>query len=145
MANKQLTTDKPKRGRPKAIEVTEEVIKQAEMLASQGLNQRQIAAYFGVNKDTITARRKESQTFSDAIKRGRAKGVASIANALFQTARQGNTTAQIFYLKTVGGFHEAAYVDEPEDVARQANLMVRRIYAMELGDVVDGNAHEVEG
>ncbi len=35
----------------------------------------------------------------DALKRGRAKGLSIVANALYQNALSGNVTAQIFYLK----------------------------------------------
>ena len=40
---------------------------------------------------------------TEAIKRGREKGVATIANKLVESAIEGNTTAQIFILKTHGG------------------------------------------
>ena len=39
------------------------------------------------------------QSISDAIKNGRAKGVGTITNALFESAVKGSVPAQIFYLK----------------------------------------------
>ena len=35
----------------------------------------------------------------DAIKKGRAEGLNSVSNALFEKATQGNVTAMIYYLK----------------------------------------------
>ena len=87
-----------KRGRPQ-FEVTEDVIKKVESLASQGLTLEQIARVLGICYQTLNEKKKEFSEFSDAIKSGQAKGVATIANALFNNAKSGNTTAQIFFLK----------------------------------------------
>jgi len=38
--------------------------------------------------------------FMQAIKRGRAEGLNSVSNALFEKATQGNVPAMIYYLKT---------------------------------------------
>lgn len=70
-----------------------------EALASQGLTMEQIADCVGVARSTLYERMKADPDVSDAIKRGRSKGIATIANALFTAAKQGNITAQIFYLK----------------------------------------------
>lgn len=70
-----------------------------EALAAQGLTMEQIALCLGMARSTLYVRMGSEKDVSDAIKRGRAKGVAQVSNALFQAARDGNTTAQIFYLK----------------------------------------------
>lgn len=85
-------------GRP-AFEITEDVLKQAEAYASQGLTKKQIARVLGICYDTLNEKQKEFPEFSEAIKRGQAKGIAKISNALFTNASDGNTVAQIFYLK----------------------------------------------
>ena len=87
-----------KRGRPK-FEITEDVIKKVEALASQGLTKEQIAHVLGICYQTLNEKTKQYSDFSDAIASGRAKGVATISNALFNNAKKGNTTAQMFYLK----------------------------------------------
>lgn len=92
-----------KRGRPKW---TPPSIEQVEALAAQGLTLEQIAAALGIHYDTLNERKKELSDFSEALKRGRAKGTAKIANALFQSAVSGNTTAQIFWLKAMAGWKE---------------------------------------
>lgn len=74
-----------------------------EALASRLLSKEQIAISLGIGTTTLYTRQKESVEFEEAIKRGREKGVASIANKLVESAIAGNTTAQIFILKTHGG------------------------------------------
>ena len=59
----------------------------------------QIADCLGVAGSTLYKRKKDEAEISEAIKRGRSKGIATITNALFQSAKGGNITAQIFYLK----------------------------------------------
>lgn len=74
-------------------------IEQAEVLASRGLTMAQIAASFGLSEDTLGRRRKENDELETAIRRGQAKGIAKVANALYEQAMKGNTAAAIFYLK----------------------------------------------
>ena len=68
-------------------------------LGSQGLTSGQIARCLGVSWSTIDRRRKENADIEEAIKKGAALGVEKISNALMTSARDGNVTAQIFYLK----------------------------------------------
>lgn len=70
-----------------------------EALAAQGLTVEQIASCLGMSRSTLYERMGSESDVSDAIKAGRAKGIATVTNALFQSAKGGNTTAQIFYLK----------------------------------------------
>ncbi|MDO5058571.1 MAG: hypothetical protein Q4D82_01355 [Neisseria sp.] len=48
---------------------------------------------------------------SASYKKGRAKAVASVAQSLLKQAKNGNVTAQIFYLKTQAGWRETQTVD----------------------------------
>ncbi len=73
--------------------------KNVETFAAQGLSMPQIAACLGVSRATLYNRMGSEVNVLEAIKRGRAKGVATVTNALFQAAKEGNITAQIFYLK----------------------------------------------
>jgi len=73
--------------------------KKVESLAAQGLTMEQIAYCLGVAGSTLYKRKVDESEISEAIKRGRAKGIATITNALFQSGKGGNITAQIFYLK----------------------------------------------
>ena len=86
------------KGRPK-FEITEEVIAKAEKLAAQGLTLEQIALTLGICYQTLNEKRKEFSDFSEAIKRGQAKGIAQVSNKLYGKALEGDNTAMIFYLK----------------------------------------------
>ncbi len=70
-----------------------------EQLAAQGLTAKQIADCCDISRSQFYARLKTEPDLSDALKKGRSKGVGVVTNALFQSAKGGNVTAQIFYLK----------------------------------------------
>lgn len=70
-----------------------------EAFAAQGLTVKQIAHCLDVGRSTLYERMGSKANVLDAIKRGRAKGIGTITNALFASAKGGNITAQIFYLK----------------------------------------------
>ena len=92
----KMTESKPKKVGRKRIDLD---LDKVEQLAAQGLGTTQIARAMGVSWSTIDRNRKRSANFEDAIKRGEAKGLAEVTNALFSSAQGGNVTAQIFYLK----------------------------------------------
>ncbi len=70
-----------------------------EQLAAQGLTVKQIAHCLNCSRATLYNRMGSELDVLDAVKRGRAKGIGTITNALFQSAKGGNVTAQIFYMK----------------------------------------------
>lgn len=75
-------------------------VEKVEHLASRGLTEQQIADVLGISWKTLHARKRKYEEFSDALKRGKSKGIATVANKLMEHALAGNITAQIFYLKT---------------------------------------------
>ncbi len=86
-------------------------IKEVERLASRGLTEGQIADALGICQDTLIARKKKYSEFSNAIKKGQAAGIATIANNLFEQSADGNVSAGIFYMK-----NRAKWSDKgPED------------------------------
>ena len=70
-----------------------------EQYASQGLTVKQIADCCNCGRSTFYRYMKSNGDIKDAIKRGRSKGIETVTNALFEGAKGGNVTAQIFYLK----------------------------------------------
>ena len=96
---------KGRRGRPRWQPPDRQAV---EDLAARGLTEGQIAAALGISHDTLINKKREFSEFSEAIARGKAKGVETIANVLFDKAQAGNLTAIIFYLRTRGGWHEPA-------------------------------------
>tara|TARA_A100001201_G_scaffold78370_1_gene70281 strand:- start:1270 stop:1734 length:465 start_codon:yes stop_codon:yes gene_type:complete len=100
--------------RPKK-QITKELCKRAEALAAQGLTVSQIANVLGMGESTLYEKQQEFPEFSEAIKRGRDKGVASITNALFTAARGGNLGAMIFYLKNRAGWKDKIETEHTGD------------------------------
>ena len=97
MAKKKLSNRKA-RGRPK-IKITAAMLRKAEGFAADGLAKQQIAQCLGIGLSTLMEKQKEFPEFLEALKKGKAKGLATVTNALFQSARNGNVTAMIFFLK----------------------------------------------
>tara|TARA_Y100000114_G_scaffold141925_1_gene148068 strand:- start:669 stop:1082 length:414 start_codon:yes stop_codon:yes gene_type:complete len=91
--------------RPK-IEITEELCKKAEALSAQGLTMAQIASVLGMSASSLYEKQKEYLELLESIKRGKDKGIATITNALFNSAKEGNLGAQIFYLKNRAGWKD---------------------------------------
>lgn len=77
-----------------------------ESLAAQGLTNQQIADSLGISERTLQNRKKDNAEFAEAIKKGKAKGIAVVTNALMKKIKSGNVTAMIFFLKTQGGWKE---------------------------------------
>ena len=86
-------------------ELTEDQIAQVRKLAAV-LTMEQIADFLGISDNTLRARMNEDPRVFEAYKRGKGEALAGVATNLMQQARDGNTTAAIFYLKTQGGWRE---------------------------------------
>lgn len=85
--------------------LTDEQIVQVEALASV-LSLEQISDYFGVVYNTFMAICDRQPEVLERYKKGKAKAIGSIANSLLSKAKEGDLTAQIFYLKTQAGWRE---------------------------------------
>ena len=81
-------------------------LKQVESLAANGLTDEQIALALGISRTTLASRKRESEQFVQAIKKGKAKGIAVVTNKLMESIKGGNITAMIFFLKTQAGWKE---------------------------------------
>lgn len=86
-------------------------LKQVETLAANGLTQQQIADALGISERTFRDRKSNSAEFAEAIKRGKAKGIAIVTNKLMEKVKAGNVTAMIFFLKSQAGWKENQAVD----------------------------------
>jgi AcrR family transcriptional regulator len=85
-------------GRPK-FEITEEVLKEVEEMAGQGLTVKQIASCLGVSPATIYNKQAQYLEFLETIKKGQAVGIQKVTNALFQNATvEKDNVAIIYYL-----------------------------------------------
>ena len=90
-------------GRP-ALKIDDEFCAKAESLSAQGLTMEQIADCLGIAAGTLYGKQAKHDELHEAIKSGRAKGIATITNALFVSAKGGNLGAQCFYLKNRAGW-----------------------------------------
>ena len=115
-----------KKGRP-SFEVTDEVIAKAEKLAAQGLTLEQIALTLGICYQTLNEKRKEFSDFSEAIKRGQAKGIAQVTNKLYGKAIEGDNTAMIFYLKNRDPANWKDRVDSNINQNIEGNLTITKV------------------
>jgi DNA-binding XRE family transcriptional regulator len=97
-------------GRP-AWTPTKKEIDDAEAYASRGLTKEQIAECLGIHYDTLNEKSKLYPEFSDAIKRGKAKGIAHVASNLMKNIENGSVPAQIFWLKVNAKWKETEVVE----------------------------------
>lgn len=67
--------------------------------ARDGLTNEQIAHNMGVGLSTLKEYRNRYPAIETALKKGKEVADYMIENALFKSAMEGNTTAQIFWLK----------------------------------------------
>lgn len=67
--------------------------------ARDGLNDEQIAKNIGVNVSTLYDWTKKYPEISESLKKGKEVVDFQVENALLESALDGNTTAQIFWLK----------------------------------------------
>ena len=105
------------------FEVTVEILRKVESLASQDLTMIQIGDVLGVSERTVYNYKKNNVQFMQSIKEGQAKGVATISNALFTSAEGGNITAQIFYLKN----RAAAEWHDRKEIEHSGEILVGEI------------------
>jgi len=89
-------------GRPQYIKRDEDK-KTVEALAVAGVPQRLIAQIIKISEPTLR------KHFREELDTSKARANAVISQALFKNAKDGNVTAQIFWLKTQAGWRETNY------------------------------------
>lgn len=97
---------------------TEIDLEKIESFAALGLTREQVAHNLGFTSRTWQ-RYNTDGTLEEAYQKGKSKGISVIANALYQKAKQGNTTAQIFFLKC-NGWKEENGLDLKVDVKQKS-------------------------
>ena len=90
--------NKMKRG-PKAREISKELLGRVEQLATRGLSQKQVCHALGFSETWWHAKKQEFSELREFYKKGHAKGLAKVSNALYEQALSGSTGAACFYLK----------------------------------------------
>ena len=87
-----------KRG-PKAREISKELLGRVEKLATRGLSQKQVCDALGFSETWWHAKKQEISELGEFYKKGQAKGLAEVSNALYEQALNGSTGAACFFLK----------------------------------------------
>ena len=110
-------------------DITENMIAEAERIASKGAHLVQIADCLGISKSTLDRRRKEVDGFEAAIKRGRAKGVATFSEHLYQQSLNGKTAATIFALINMDpeNWKQRHYDNQPDDTPPPESVTITRV------------------
>lgn len=72
---------------------------QTTKLCLLGATDESLADFFGVCKSTINNWKREHPEFLASIREGKEEADSKVAKSLYNTALEGNTTAQIFWLK----------------------------------------------
>lgn len=67
--------------------------------ARNGLTDKQMCENMGISKDTFYKWKRENSDFADLLKANKDYADTQVENALYKAAIEGNTTAQIFWLK----------------------------------------------
>ena len=84
---------------------------EVERLSGIGLSNKEVASALGIAEATLYRRKQDNESFESALKKGRAKAAADIANAVYENAMKGNITAQIWYEKTRRGLSDKVPID----------------------------------
>ncbi len=87
-----------KRG-PKPRLITEEFLAKVEHLAVRGLSQQQVCHALGFSETWWYDAKQKNSDISDSFKRGQAKGLAEVSNAIYEQALNGSTGAACFFWK----------------------------------------------
>ena len=92
---------KDKGGRPPHLS-TADTRNRVYILSTVGTRHEDIATVLGISADTLT------KYYHDELAKGRIEANASVAETLFKQAKEGNTTAMIFWLKSRAKWKETS-------------------------------------
>ena len=108
-------------------------LKQVESLAANGLTDEQIASALGISRTTLSNRKRENEQFVQAIKKGKAKGIALVTNKLMESIKGGNITGMIFFLKTQAGWKETNVQEHTGANGDPISLLLTQVQGNSLG------------
>ena len=108
----------------KPIEITPELIEQAETLAAQGMTQVQIALALGMGESTLYEKMEKYPEFSEAIKSGKAQGIALVTEKLLEKVMGMDTTIILFYLKCQAGWRDSQDLNVTSNGTNRIEIVV---------------------
>jgi hypothetical protein len=103
MDNQSIKTEEDKvgKGRPPHLPNADTRIK-VYTLSTVGTRHEDIASVLGISHDTLV------KYYKEELDKGRIEANASVAETLFKQAKEGNTTAMIFWLKSRAKWKETS-------------------------------------
>lgn len=110
MAEDSANEAKNKGGRPRRI-ITDEHLRQIEVVAGLGLTMPEIARVIGISPETLKRRKRDMEEVEEAIAVGKAKAAMSVSRKLYQLATEGSIPAIIWYERTRCGRTEKSVVE----------------------------------
>lgn len=107
--------------------ITEDGLVLLEGWARDGLTDEQIAEKIGINRATLYDWQKKFCNISDALKKGKEVVDFEVENALLKNALDGDTTAQIFWLKNrrPANWRDKPTVDANAELISKLDEMIR--------------------
>ena len=99
--NVEIETDKTGKGRPPHLPTADTRIK-VYTLSTVGTRHEDIASVLNISHDTLV------KYYKEELDKGRIEANASVAETLFKQAKEGNTTAMIFWLKSRAKWKETS-------------------------------------
>jgi hypothetical protein len=82
----------------RSVKIEDVDLQQVEIIASLGLTDEEIAVILGISPRTLNYWKK-TPPFLQSLKRGKLKADFQITKSLYEKAKNGDTTAMIFWLK----------------------------------------------
>ncbi len=119
--------------------LTDEQIKQVEKLAGY-MTQEQVANFFGISLATFKNIKNRDDRVLSHYNKGKTEAIYQVANSLVQSALKGNTQAQVFFLKTKGGWStDSIKIDTSIHDGRETHTLLENIINSILnnGDELD--------
>ena len=96
----ETETDKAGKGRPPHL-ATADTRNRVYILSTVGTRHEDIATVLSISHDTLV------KYYKEELDKGRIEANASVAETLFNLAKEGNTTAMIFWLKSRARWKES--------------------------------------
>ena len=97
----ETESEKVGKGRPPHLK-TEDTQNRVYILATVGTRHEDIATVLNISHDTLV------KYYKEELDKGRIEANASVAETLFKQAKEGNTTAMIFWLKSRAKWKETS-------------------------------------
>ena len=112
--------------------------------ARDGLTDEQIAKNIGINIATLYDWKKKYPEISESLKKGKEVVDYQVENALLSSALEGNTTAQIFWLKNRRPDKWRDKVDSKVTDEKKENNLISAIIKSTEEDIITDDLREVQ-